>query len=80
MCDRLKSALLHTCTIFQCSWLNGPLVMEKVYEVFILYMDMVASSGHVTKLICWNICSCNQWRLGMKADYNWWFCHDDNLC
>ena len=53
--------------------------MEKVFEVFILYMDMVARFGIVTKLICWNICSCNQWRLGMKADYNWWFCHDDNL-
>ena len=58
-CDRLESALLHTCTLFQCSWLNGPLVMEKVFEVFILYMDMVASFGHVTKLICWNICSCD---------------------
>ena len=46
--------------------------MEKVFEVFILYMDMVASFGHVTKLICWNISSCNQWLLGMKADYNWW--------
>ena len=54
--------------------------MEKVFEVFILYMDMVASFGHVTKLICSNIYSCIQWRLGMKADYNWWFCHDDNLC
>ena len=35
-CDRLESALLHTRTTFQCSWLNGPLVMEKVFEVFIL--------------------------------------------
>ena len=49
-CDlRLESALLHKCTIFQCSWLDGPLVMEKVFEVFILYMDMLASFGHVTK-------------------------------
>ena len=53
--------------------------MEKVFEVFILYMDMVGIFVHVKKLICWNICSCNQWRLGMKADYNWWFCHDDNV-
>ena len=53
---------------------NGSLVIKKVFEVFILYMDMVASFGHVTKLICWNICSCNQWGLGMTADYNWWFC------
>ena len=52
---------------------NGPLVMQKVFEVFILYMDRVASFGQVTKLICWNICSCYQWRLGMKADYNWWY-------
>ena len=36
-CDRLESALLHTCTIFQCSWLNGSLVMEKVFEVFKQY-------------------------------------------
>ena len=49
--DRFESALLHTCTIFQCSWLNGPLVMEKVFEVFILYMDTMASFGHVIKLI-----------------------------
>ena len=40
--------------------LYGPLVMEKVFEVFILYMDMAASFGHVTNLICWNICSRNQ--------------------
>ena len=53
--------------------------MEKVFEVFILYMDMVASFGYVAKLFYWNICFCNQWRLGMKAGYNWWFCHDDNL-
>ena len=48
--------------------------MEKVFEEFILYMEMVASFGHVAKLICWNICSRNQWRLVMKADYNWSFC------
>ena len=49
--DRLESALLHTCNIFQCSWLNGPLVKEKVFEMFILYMEMVASFGHETKLV-----------------------------
>ena len=26
--------MLHTCPIFQCNWFNGPLVMEKVFEVF----------------------------------------------
>ena len=30
---------------------QATLVMEKPFEVFILYMDMVASFGHVTKLI-----------------------------
>ena len=34
---------------FNAAGLNGPLVIEKVFEVFILYMDMVASFGHVTQ-------------------------------
>ena len=42
---------------FNEAGLNGPLLMVKVFEVYILYMDMVASFGHVIKLICWNLVS-----------------------
>ena len=52
--------------------------MEKVFEVFILYMDMVASFGHVTKLICWSIVLATNggkvWKLITTGG------HDDNLC
>ena len=48
---RVSDFFFHFSKESKSECLNGPLVMEKVFEVFILYMGMVASFGHVTKLI-----------------------------
>ena len=65
-------------SMFQCNWLNDPLVIKKkAFEWLIRYIGMVAImvmwQDHLEEHF-----SFNQWRLCMKVNYNRWSCHDDN--